>query len=143
VAEAEEPDAFVGGTTLPRSAASPWKTACLDNMHRKLLLKPRFNPFARPSHVVELLSDGDLGVFSDDDTGEIGDVSPQSMNMPVSFDQNLNVQFHQPFETEELLPAIHVGSGGCKVTPHERITSQQHLLLGVVERNVVIAVSGC
>ena len=74
--------------------------------------------------------------------GKLGIVSPQSMDMPVSFDQNLNVEFHQPFETEEPLPAVHVGIGGCKVAPHERIARQQHLLLGVIERDVVVAMSG-
>src|SRR5205807_7823441 len=90
----------------------------------------------------QLLRYRDLRVLSDHHTGEIGDVSPQGVNVPVSFDQNVDVEFHQTFQTEEPLPAVHVGIGCREVAPHEGITRQQHLLLRVMERDVVIAVAG-
>ena len=37
---------------------------------------------------------------------EIGDIRPQCVNVPVSFDQNLDVEFHQPFEAHEPLAAV-------------------------------------
>jgi len=45
VTETEESDTFVGSATLPRSPFPPWKTARLDNAHRKSLLKSGFNLF--------------------------------------------------------------------------------------------------
>ena len=105
-------------------------------------MKPRFNLFSQPSQIIQLLRYGDLRVLADHDAREIGDVCAQGVNVPVSFDKNLDVEFHQPFEAQEPFPAVHVGIGGCKVTPHESIARQQNLLLGIIENNVVVAVAG-
>jgi hypothetical protein len=57
------------------------------------------------------------------------------VNVPMSFDQNLDVEFHQPFEADEPLPAVHIGIWGRKVTPHEGIARQQHFFFGIGTRN--------
>jgi hypothetical protein len=48
--EAQEPDAFVGGATLPCSTPAPWKTACLDELLQLRVLRLGF------------LQEGDVGV---------------------------------------------------------------------------------
>ena len=48
----------------------------------------------------------------------------------------------RPFETEEPLPAVHIGIGCREVAPHEGIACQQHFLLGIIENDVVVAVAG-
>ena len=62
--------------------------------------------------------------------------------MSVSFNQNLNVEFHQTFEADEPLVAVYVGVRGGKVASHEGIACQQYLFLGVVQHDVVVAVAG-
>jgi hypothetical protein len=77
-------------------------------------LKPGFNLFSQPSQIIQLLRYGNFRVFPDHKAGEIGDVRPQRMNVPVSFDQNLDVEFHQPFKTDEPFSAVHIGIGVAK-----------------------------
>ena len=62
--------------------------------------------------------------------------------MSVSFNQNLNVEFHQTFEADEPFVAVHIGIRCGKVTPHKGIARQQQLFLGVVQHDVVVAVAG-
>ena len=77
---------------FPMKYAVPWKTACLYDPHRKPFLKSGFNLFAQPSQVIQFLRYGHLWVLPDHHTGEFRDVSTQCMDVPVSFDQNLDVE---------------------------------------------------
>ena len=91
MSETQEPDAFIRSAAFPRSPPAPRKATRFDDTNWKALLEPSLNLFPKPSHVVELLRNSDLRVFSDDDAGEVGDVSTQRVDMPMSFDQNLDI----------------------------------------------------
>ena len=63
--------------------------------------------------------------------------------MPVTLNQNLDIQFHEPFEAHQPLPAIDIRIGGCEVAAHEGVARKQHLLLGIVKNDVIVRVAGC
>ena len=63
------------------------------------------------------------------------------MDVPVAFDQNLDVEFHQTFEANEPLMAVHVRIWRGEVAPHEGVARDQELLCRIEEDDVIIAVS--
>ena len=75
-------------------------------------MKPGFNLFSQPPQGIQLLRYGNFRVLADHHAWEIGDVRPQSMDVPVSFSQNLDVQFYQTFKAPEPLPPVRVRIGG-------------------------------
>ena len=65
------------------------------------------------------------------------------MDVTVSLDQNLNIQFHQAFKANQPLSAVHVRIWRCKIASHECIAREQQFFLGIVQNDVVIAMAGC
>src|SRR6202035_3042321 len=120
--EAEEPDAFVCGATLPRGAASPRKTTCFNGPQRKPFPKPRINLVPQPSQILKLLSNSQLWVVPDHDTREIRNIGSHCMNMSVPFNQNLDIQIQQTLKALKPSSTVYVGVGSCKVASHECVS---------------------
>jgi hypothetical protein len=61
--------------------------------------------------------------------------------MDVTLHQDLDVELEQALECREPAHAVHVRVGRGEVGPHEAVTGQQDAGLGVVEDDVVSAMS--
>ena len=98
--------------------------------------------FAQPAQVTYFLRHGCLGCLPDHHAGEVGDIRTQSMDVPMAFHENFDVESHQALEGIKPLPAVHIGVRRREIRAHEGVPCQQHLLSRLVQHDVVVAVAG-
>ena len=93
--QAKHADQFVSGKAFPGPAVPPGKTSGFDRGRSEALLSTGLNLLAQPAQVIEFLCQRSMGGFADDNTGDLGKIRAQRVDMTVPFDQDLDVDRQQ------------------------------------------------